>query len=77
MQTKSTFRQFVSSTSNNRTGEVTLLCPKCHKVVRAYDTEVNSLNEWAFKSEYAYDPQAGRSRVRYSRVDYDGRGCCY
>lgn len=77
MQAKRIFRQLVSSTSNGRTGEVTLLCPKCHKIVRTYDAEVNSLNEWAFKSEYTYDPQVGRSKVRYSRVEFNGRGCCY
>lgn len=77
MDSRSAFRQVADASSRGRAGTVTLVCPKCHKVVRTYKTQVNGFNEWAFKYESVYDAEQRRMVHEYLCTDYDGRGCCF
>jgi len=80
MCSKSAYATVRDASSRGRTGLVTVMCPKCYKIVRTYETQVNGFNEWSFK----YDSQVerdedGRLRtvMRYHSVTMDGRGCCF
>ena len=77
MESRSAFRQVADASSRGRVGTVILVCPKCHKVVRTYQTQVNGFNEWAFKQERLYNPDVRASGFEYRSVDFDGRGCCF
>lgn len=59
---RQTWQEF-RKTLKKRPGKTVLMCPKCTKVVKEYDSEINALNEYAYKDGVSYA--------------YDGRGCCF
>lgn len=73
------FQEFAAS-QKIADGEVTMICPKCDKVVGRYLTDVSPFNEWAYKPASSTDVVAfekiyPKNYVRYHRVEFDGRAC--
>ncbi len=60
------YREFKRSLPK-RPGTMIVICPKCGKKIREYKTDINPLNEWAFKNEFLKD----------TAFDFDGKGCCF
>ncbi len=68
--------QQVCDESYKGLAEVTVMCPKCHKVLRTYEAKVNGFNEWAYKYAGPYDV-SDRKKFRYYGTTMNGHGCCF
>lgn len=76
---KTAFRAVCDESSRGRTARVTVMCPKCYKIIREIVVQVNGFNEWAYKFETRVERDEDgilRTVRGYFGSSYDGRGCC-
>ncbi len=75
---KHRFAEFLK-TQKKGTAYTYLYCPKCLKQNGGHYSDVNALNDYAFKDargrdNWGHDPDGKRMRVAW---EADGRGCCF